>query len=145
MSRNARIALVAAAIAVAVAAFVIARPGDDDSDDKTTAATTTTAQTTTGQATTPAPPPKPQIPSVQVKDGKPVGGVKRIEVDKGDRIRLRVTSDAAHEVHMHGFDVLKDVAPGKPAVFNVEASFPGRFEVELEDTGQKIADVEVQP
>jgi heme/copper-type cytochrome/quinol oxidase subunit 2 len=144
MSRNARIALVAAAIVVAVAAFVIARPGEDDSDDQTTAAATTATQTTTGQATTPAPPPK-QIPSVQVKDGKPVGGVKRIEVDKGDRIRLRVTSDAAHEVHMHGFDVLKDVAPGKPAVFNVEASFPGRFEVELEDTGQKIADLEVQP
>ena len=44
MSRNQRIALVVAALAVAVVAFVIARPGDDD-DGQERAAQTTPAET----------------------------------------------------------------------------------------------------
>jgi hypothetical protein len=145
LSRNARIALLVAALAVAVVAFVIANPGGDDSDDGTTAATTTATPATTGRATTPAPPPRPQIPVIRTRDGRPVGGVRTIDADQGERLRFRVTSNVAEEVHVHGFDVTRDIGPGKPASFNLEASFTGRFEVELHGSGEQIATLEVNP
>jgi FtsP/CotA-like multicopper oxidase with cupredoxin domain len=145
MSRNARIALVAAAVAVAVAAFVIVNPGGDDSDDKTTAATPTAAQTTTGRATTPAPPPQPQVPLVRTREGKPVGGVKTIKVNQGERLRFRVTSNVDEEIHVHGFDITREISPGKPVFFNLDASFTGRFEVEFHGSGEQIADLRVEP
>jgi hypothetical protein len=144
MSRNARIALVAAAVAVAVIAFVIASPGGgDDSDDKTAAATTRTPATT-GQATTPAPPPKPQVPVIRTRDGKPAGGVRTIEANQGERLRFRVTSNVAEEIHVHAF-VTRDITPGKPVSFNLEADFTGRFEVEFHHSGEQIATLEVNP
>jgi hypothetical protein len=48
-------------------------------------------------------------------------------------------------VHLHGYDVFADVAPGKAARLVFVASIPGRFEVELEDRGLQIADIEVRP
>src|SRR5688572_11996347 len=52
MSRNGRIALIAAAIVVAVLAFVIASPGDDEGGGQ--AAQTTTQAETGGEETGPA-------------------------------------------------------------------------------------------
>jgi hypothetical protein len=145
MSRNARIALVVAAVAIAVVTFVIASSGGDDSDDGTTAATTPTAPATTGQATTPAPPPRPPIPVIRTRDGSPVGGVRTISVDQGERLRFRVTSNVAEELHVHGFDVTRDIGPGKPVSFNLKTSFTGRFEVEFHGSGEQIATLEVNP
>jgi hypothetical protein len=48
-------------------------------------------------------------------------------------------------VHLHGYDVMVDVAPGKPARLRFKATIPGRFEVELEDRGLHIAELEVRP
>ena len=47
---------------------------------------------------------------------------------------ITVTSDVADEVHVHGYDLMADVAPGAPATIRFTADAPGRFEIELEDT-----------
>ena len=139
MSRGARVALVIAALAAVVVAFVILRPGSKSEEN--TAATT---NSTVSPVTTSAPEPRRPVPTVRVRGGKPVGGVRKIEVDEGDRIRFRVTDDSAGEVHLHGYDVEKEVGPGNPASFNVEATITGRFEVELHPATQ-IAEVTVNP
>jgi hypothetical protein len=69
----------------------------------------------------------------------------RKTVDKGDRVVLVVTSDVADHVHLHGYDITRDVAAGGTARLPFRATLPGRFEVELENRGVKIADLTVEP
>jgi FtsP/CotA-like multicopper oxidase with cupredoxin domain len=149
MSRNQRIALVVAAVAIAVLAFVLAQPGDDD--DGGEQAATTPAQTETetapGDGGTPAPteteeepppPPEPEITRIQMRDGSVVGGAKDIEVTRGDTVRIVVTSDAPDEIHLHGYDITRTPEPGKPARFQFRADAEGAFEIEshvAEDAG----------
>ena len=140
MSRGARVALVIAAVAAVVVAFVILRPGSKS--ERNPAATT---NSTVSPVTTSAPKPRPPVPTVRVRGGKPVGGVRKIEVDEGDRIRFRVTADQAELVHLHGYDIEKEVGPGNPASFNVKATITGRFEAELENSAVQVAEVTVQP
>ena len=82
---------------------------------------------------------------VTVVGGVPKGGVVRESVDKGDRVVVLVTSDVADEVHVHGYDLMRDVAPGSPARIAFAATIPGRFEIELEDRGVQIAELTVNP
>jgi hypothetical protein len=145
-SRTQRLLLLAVAVAVVVAAFVVLRPGSgDDRPASTQPSSTTAATATTGAASPSAQPAAPPVPTIRIVDGKPVGGVKKISVAKGDRIRLKVVSDVADEIHVHGYDLKKDVAAGGTARFSFPATIDGRFEVELENAGQQIASLEVQP
>jgi FtsP/CotA-like multicopper oxidase with cupredoxin domain len=140
MSRNQRIALVVAAVAVAVLAFVIAQPGDDE--DGGERAATTPAQTDTGGGSgdggtppaetedEPPPPPEPEVTRIRMRDGSVVGGAKDVEVTRGDTVRIVVTSDAPDEVHLHGYDITRNPAPGRPARFQFRADAEGAFEIE---------------
>jgi hypothetical protein len=157
MTPRARIAIVAAAVVALVVAFVIASGSDETSkeQDRTTAGATPAA--TTGSATAPAATPAdttpattpapaaPAIPTVVVVDAKPKGGVKRLTFTKGDRIRFRVRSDTADEIHVHGYDVHQDVPQGGTVTFSIPATIEGRFVVELEGQGEQIAELEVNP
>lgn len=95
----------------------------------------------------PPPPPAPQVTTVRivVRGGQVVGGLVQATVDQGKRVVLVVGSDVADEVHLHGYDKSVDVTPGRSARLAFVASIPGRFEVELEDRGLQIADIEVRP
>ena len=124
------------AIAAAVLLFVLASDGDDDSGTTTTTAQTqATTQATTGTAEQRPAQPKPAQPAVErivVVGGKPRGGVERLSFKSGDRVQFRVTSDVADEVHVHGYDVSKDVPAGGSVRFSFPARIEGVFEVELE-------------
>jgi FtsP/CotA-like multicopper oxidase with cupredoxin domain len=135
MSRNQRIALVAAAVTVAVLAFLIAQPGDDE--DGGGRAATTAAQTETGGAATepteteePPPSPEPEATRIQIRGGSVVGGAQDIEVERGDVVRIVVTSDAPDDIHLHGYDIERKTAPGQPARFRFTADAEGAFEIE---------------
>ncbi len=158
MSRNQRIALVVGAVVVAVVAFLIARPGGDDDDGGSErAAQTAPAQTesrTTGERseteTKPALPPKPKITRIRLRGGTVVGGVKRVQARTGDTVRILVTSDAPDELHLHGYDIYENAAPGRPARFLFRADIEGVFELEshvAEDAGRDplIGRVVVEP
>jgi FtsP/CotA-like multicopper oxidase with cupredoxin domain len=161
MSRNQRIALVVAAVAVAVLAFAIAQPGDDEDDGEQAA--TTPAQTDTGGGTgdggaaapaeteeQPPPPPEPEVTRIRIRDGSVVGGAQDIEVTRGDVVRIVVTSDAPDEIHLHGYDITRTPAPGRPARFRFRAEAEGAFEIEshvAEDAGKDplVARLVVEP
>jgi len=145
MTRNTRIALLAAAAVVAVVAIIIIGSGGDDNNDSTTAAQTTPAATVTGTGTLTTSAPKPPIQVITIKNGKAVGGVQTVSVKKGDRARFKVVSDADHEIHLHGFDIAKDVKAGGSVTYNVKTDAPGIYEFEIEDTGTKIGQVKVEP
>jgi plastocyanin len=145
ITRNSRLALLAAAVVVAVAAIIIIGSGGDDSNDSTTAGQTTPAATVTGKSTLTTPVPRPSIQVITVKNGKAVGGVQTVTVKKGDRARFKVVSDADHEIHLHGFDIAKDVKAGGSVTYNVKTDAPGIYEFEIEETGTKIGQVKVEP
>jgi len=85
------------------------------------------------------------VPVVVVEGGEPRGGIQELTYNSGEPIRFRVESDVADEVHFHGYDVGKDVAAGGAVSFDLPATIPGIFEVELEDAKQQIAEVTVEP
>ncbi len=135
MSRNQRFALIGIAVVVAAGAFVIAKP--DDKKDTSGA---------TGGAAAPAAGKKPRGTRIEVRKGKPVGGIHQITVTKGETVRLTVSSpDTVSEVHVHGYDFMKDVKPGRPASFSFPAKIEGVFEIELEQTATQIAKLTVEP
>jgi hypothetical protein len=147
-----RLLTLAASVAVLVLAFVVLSPGDDDPDPASTAtvATAPPPPSTTATTTTaaPAPPaaPKPKFTAIVVRNGKPVGGVKRIEVVKGERARFEISStDTADHVHVHGYDLMRDLPAGGRARFSFTANAEGIFEIELEELGVEIAKLVVEP
>jgi hypothetical protein len=146
------IALALAAAALFASGVVLASCGGDDEASSTTETTTTTSTdtttttTTTTETTTTNPEPTgPTVVRISVAGGVPKGGIVRETVDKNDRVVLVVTADVTDHVHLHGYDVMRDVAPGKPARLPFKATIPGKFEVELEDRGVEIADITVRP
>jgi len=151
------------ALALVLTTGVVAACGGSDSTGTSTAApaaattavattapaaTTSAAATTTEAATTAAPATaaaEAGVLTIKVVDEQPVGGVAKLKVGKGDRIRFVVESDSKQEVHLHGYDIAKDAAPGAPAEFDVKATIEGVFEAELEDPGVQILKLTVEP
>ena len=50
-----------------------------------------------------------------------------IKVTKDDTVRLRVSSDAPGEFHLHGYRVEMKLAPGKPSEISFKAYATGRY------------------
>jgi cytoskeletal protein RodZ len=120
----------------------------------TSSATTTTGETEpetedqseseTGSTST-STPSQPAVQTIRVVNGQPQGGVKTVSFKKGDQVRLKVQSDVADEIHVHGYDLMKDVEAGGSVQFSFKATIEGRFEIELENAGTQIANLEVTP
>lgn len=143
-----RLLIGAATLAVAAGLFVALRPDDDNGGAEATDTATTTRSTATTVAPPPPPPPAVRSPArvrIVVRDGQPVGGVNRVTVAKGRRVVLIVISDVADHVHLHGYDVMRDVAPDMPARLAFNATIVGTVEVELEDRGVPLATVTTKP
>jgi hypothetical protein len=143
MSMRARVALIAAVIVIAVVGFVVLKP-DNAKKDKTasTQTTTTAAGSSSKPAAKPAPPP---VTQVNVKGGKPVGGIKKFSVNKGGQVRFVVNSDVSDEIHVHGYDFHKNVKAGGKVSFSFPAKIDGVFVIELESRGEQIAELTVNP
>ena len=144
MTTRARIALLVAAVVIAVVAFIVLKPDDKKETSSTsgTQATTTPAKPGGTKPSKPAPPPVPQI---VVTGGKPAGGIKTITVSKGDPVQFVVKSDVSDEIHVHGYDFMKDVKAGGKISFSFPAKIDGEFDVELESRGEQIAKLVVNP
>ena len=96
--------------------------------------------------TTTAPPPEPQVVRAKIvvpADTAPT--VKQLSVQRDRQVELVVESELTDHVHLHGYDLMADVAPGAPATIRFKATAPGRFEIELEDRGLQIGELEVRP
>lgn len=140
MRASTRGGIIAASIALAVLAFVLLKPDDEPSRP----AATTDTRATAARAT-PTPTPGSEVTTIRFRAGKPVGGVKKITVRNGETVRFVAGADVTDEVHLHGYDISRPVAPGKDARFRFTAKLEGIFEVELEERGAPIASLEVRP
>src|SRR6478735_2304313 len=119
MGRNQRIGLLVAAVVIVVVAVIVIGGGSDS--------------TASGPQT------------VTVVNGKADGGIKTLTYNKGDTVDLTVKSDTADEIHIHGYDLHKDVPKGGSVHFAFPAKLDGKFVIELENAGQQIASLQVEP
>jgi hypothetical protein len=140
MSRTSRIVAAAGTLVVLAIAFVVLSPGGDD-------ATPPATTSTTSSVAAPPPPARTPMPtSIVVRAGKPVGGIRKIELRKGSRAIIQVSSpDTSDEIHIHGYDLKTDLAAGGKVRFTFTAKTDGVYEIELEDAGVQIAQLVVEP
>ncbi|HEX2129079.1 MAG TPA: hypothetical protein VHF58_07670 [Solirubrobacterales bacterium] len=152
MGTGTRALIGAGAIAAAIVLFIVFQDSgsDDDSEPATTTAAEATAETEQGgnageRPDKPPKPEEPEIPTIEIRNGQPVGGIAELEYDVGDKIEFYVDSDVTDHVHLHGYDVMKDVTAGQRIKFSVPATLDGVYEAELEDSVVPIAEITVNP
>lgn len=145
MSRAQRLTFLGMAAIIAVVAVIVLSGGGDETDkaaDATATPTATPSATASGTAeasATPTPKPKPKPPLLQA------GTERTLSFDQGDTVRFRVRHGDAEEVHVHGYDIKKDLAANETANVSFEASIPGIFEIELEHSGTPLGRLKVEP
>lgn len=98
------------------------------------APTSTAPETTTTEGT---------VERYEIIDGD-FRGPESFIVRVGETFEIEVVSDAAGELHVHGYDLLFELAADEPSLIEVVASAPGVFEVELEGSHTHLFDIEVR-
>jgi hypothetical protein len=149
VSRTHRLVFLGIAVVIAVVAVIVLASGStsDKQDEPPVAQATATATPDTGGAeapsgtATPEPAATPKPQPTLVTPGK----ITKLRFAEGDTVRFRVRSDVADEVHVHGYDLMKDVEPGQTVTFSFPATITGIFEIELENAGEQIAQLRVDP
>jgi hypothetical protein len=121
MSTGARLGILAGIIVAAVVGIVIASSGGSSDTPKTANVT------------------------IDVKNAKPVGGVKKIKLKQGGTLTLTVNSDVADEVHVHATDQHKDVEKGGSITMTIKPTGTGNSEIELENHKQQLAELTIEP
>jgi hypothetical protein len=111
-------------IAVAIVLLAVLKKGDSSSDTSKSGG---------------------KVPTIVIKHGKPVGGIRDLTYNKGEQVHFVVDSDVSDEVHMHGYDIMKDVKAGGSVSFDFPATLEGVFEAELEGHKEQIIELTVNP
>ena len=136
MSRAQRLTFLGVAAIIAVVAVIVLSGGGGETD-KAADATATPTPSTSEATATPTPKPKPPL----LRAGKE----PTLSFDQGDTVRFRVRHGDAEEVHIHGYDIKKELAANETADVSFEASISGIFEIELEHSGTPLGRLKVEP
>jgi hypothetical protein len=144
MSKTQRLTFLGIAVVIAIVAVIVLTGGDETgtSTAETTPSPTPTATPdepaaeTATPTRTPTPPPPPLL-----KGGK----VTKLELTEGETVKFRVVSDTPEEVHVHGYDIARDLEPGKVTTVSFPATITGIFEIEYEHAGEQIGQLRVNP
>ncbi|HEX6684554.1 MAG TPA: hypothetical protein VF062_17250 [Candidatus Limnocylindrales bacterium] len=68
----------------------------------------------------------------------------RIEITRGEKVRLVVHDDTADEIHVHGYDLEAPVGSGRDGVIEFNADQTGLFEVETHTSGLLLTQLAVR-
>ena len=120
----------------------------EPSPPPTTTSTTEAPPPPTTTTTEPPPPPTTTEPpadvviSVVLVDGR-IETERRYEASLGDTVEVRVTSDVAEEVHLHGYDLMLQLQAGAEVRVVFEANLPGVWEAELHPSHRQFFQLKV--
>jgi uncharacterized cupredoxin-like copper-binding protein len=73
------------------------------------------------------------------------GKVQKLKYTQGDEVRFQVRSPKADEVHVHGYDIERELKPGKTTTIAFKATINGIFDIEVHSTDQQIGQLTVEP
>lgn len=113
-----------------------ASPTPGPATSAATAAATTAPPSPIAEQTTP-PPPTPAVDkqiTITIAKKKVTPPTGRIEVAKGNLVRVTVTSDIADALHVHGYDLKVNLPANTPGSIEFRADQSGLFEVETHDS-----------
>jgi hypothetical protein len=84
--------------------------------------------------------------------GKAVGGSKDVSATQGDHLTMTLHTDVPAELHVHGYELAKDIDAGKTGSISFTANATGEFEIEAhhlvhgeEESGVELAQLAVNP
>jgi len=77
--------------------------------------------------------------NVTVANGKVNPSGATIKAKAGQTVLVTAVSDAADELHIHGYDEELELSPGKPASVTFTANMKGTFEIETHESGKLVA------
>ena len=92
---------------------------------------------------TPASGPQTRELDLRIRDGAMIPS--EVTAAEGDRVVLRITTDSPLEIHVHGYDVEREVGPGEPTELSFRARLTGRFEIENHETEEELGALVVEP
>jgi hypothetical protein len=117
-------------------------PSNTPSTAPTSTSTTSSAPTGTPSATPSAPQADVTI-NVTIVNGKVNPNGATIQVKAGQTVLVTAVSDTAEELHIHGYNKLLELSPGKPASVKFTANMKGTFEMETHKSGKLVAKLAV--
>ena len=77
---------------------------------------------------------------VSIADGEM--SPEEVSAREGDRLTLSIESDEPVELHVHGYDIEREVEPGVTAEISFEAELTGRFEIENHETEKALGELQ---
>jgi hypothetical protein len=90
--------------------------------------------------------------SFRLANGQAVGGSQDISATQGDHLSVTLHTDVAAELHIHGYELAKDVDAGGTGSISFTADATGEFEIEAhhlvhgeEGPGVGLAQLTVNP
>jgi hypothetical protein len=66
---------------------------------------------------------------LKIENGHVARNMRRIRVKQGDLVRLQWSTDRRMSLHLHGYDIEKEVVPGTVTEMTFNARATGRFTV----------------
>ena len=88
--------------------------------------------------------------ALPIENGRVPENLRRIRVHQNDAVTLKWSSDRPITIHLHGYDIEKEVKPGTSAEMTFTARATGRFTVEAHGAsgghhGPPLVTLEVYP
>lgn len=147
-SKIGRVALGIVAVAAAAVLLVVLSSSDDSGDDGGGGGASVSKPAENGNSNGEAKSggaSKPTVPTIVVRGGKPVGGVRELDFDAGETVHFAVRSNTPDELHVHGYDVERQLPAGRTVQVEFPAGIEGIFEAELHGSGEQIAELRINP
>ena len=133
------------AVALCTAVLTGCAAGEDSEADPPSPTPVASAAASAAPAPSAVASPSPAVRAVDASyaGGKVTGTSGREDVAVGERVVLRIASDVAEQVHVHGYDLQQAVPAGGTVDIPLHATIPGVFEVELHESGKVLFQLRV--
>ena len=90
--------------------------------------------------------------ALEFADGRAVGGAEDVSVNQDDSVTVTLGTDVPAELHIHGYDLSKEIKAGGEGSIDFNADTTGEFEIEAhhlthgeEGPGILLATLSVSP
>lgn len=80
--------------------------------------------------------PGERVFELALTDGKLPQAMQVIRIKQGDSVKLRWTTDRAITLHLHGYDIERELKAGAVTEFSFKAHATGRFPVNAHEHGR---------
>nr|WP_310153097.1 cupredoxin domain-containing protein [Phycicoccus sp. 3266] len=137
-----------AALVAGLAACGAAPSSGTSSNDASSAATSTASSSSPSpsgsSSASSSSSPAQRTVTVTVRGSRVTPAPRTVELGVGETMTLTVTSDHADQLHVHGFDIEKELPAGTPVSVELTGESPGVYEVETHHPELRLLKIAVR-